>query len=118
MLLCKEITQQLTTTTGTHTANPIAIDLGLIDGLGPGTMNLFVPSDDAEVNPDGTQFNPTTRFYAHLLECCESLFAGDMDQNTFEENLRFMFGTKGYLLFTIDKVIAALIKQVHISLVV
>lgn len=116
LLLCKEITQQLSTTTGTHTANPIAIELGLIDGLGPGTMNLFVPNNEAELNPDGTPFNPTSRFYAHLLECCESLFAGDMDQNTFEENLRFMFGTKGYLMFTVDKVIAALIKQIHAAI--
>lgn len=95
-----------------HTANPIAHELGLLEGLGPGTMNLFAPNAEADLNPDGTSLNPVTRFYDHLLECCENLFVGDIDQNTFEENLRFMFGAKGYLMFTVDKVIAALVKQV------
>lgn len=96
-----------------HTANPIAHELGLLEGLGPGTMNLFAPNTEGELNPDGTSLNPVTRFYDHLLECCENLFVGDIDQNTFEENLRFMFGAKGYLMFTVDKVIAALVKQVR-----
>ena len=76
-------------------------------------MNLFAPNTEGELNPDGTSLNPVTRFYDHLLECCENLFVGDIDQNTFEENLRFMFGAKGYLMFTVDKVIAALVKQVR-----
>lgn len=109
----KETAAELSQTRESHRANPIALELGLLEGLGPGTMNLFAPTDEVELNPDGTTFNPVSRFYDHLLECCDGLFAGDMDQNTFEENLRFMFGTKGYLLFTIDKVIAALIKQVR-----
>jgi paired amphipathic helix protein Sin3a len=114
LLLCKEITALLARGDDSHNANPIAHELGLIEGLGPGTMNLFVSNSDVEVNPDGTPINPVTKFYDHLLECCENLFAGDIDQNTFEENLRFMFGTKAYLMFTVDKVIAALIKQVRI----
>ncbi|KAG8818871.1 Transcriptional regulatory protein sin3 [Serendipita sp. 401] len=116
LLLCKEITSHLVKAEGTHLANSLAVELGLLEGLGPGSMNLFTPNADVELNADGTPVNPVGRFYDHLLECCENLFAGDMDQNTFEENLRFMFGTKGYLLFTVDKVIAALIKQVHIAM--
>jgi paired amphipathic helix protein Sin3a len=109
----KETTAELGNSKDTHVANPIALELGLLEGLGPGTLNLFAPTEAVEFNEDGTAFNPVTRFYDHLLECCDNLFAGDMDQNTFEENLRFMFGTKGYLMFTVDKVIAALIKQVR-----
>jgi paired amphipathic helix protein Sin3a len=109
----KETSTELANTKDTHVANPIALELGLLEGLGPGTLNLFAPTDAVGFNVDGTAFNPVIRFYYHLLECCDNLFAGDMDQNTFEENLRFMFGTKGYLMFTVDKVIAALIKQVR-----
>jgi paired amphipathic helix protein Sin3a len=113
LLNCKEITAKLSEYPDSHVANPVAYELGHLDGLGPGTMNLFAPSNEAEANPDGSAINTTARFYDHLLECCENLFAGDLDQNTFEENLRFMFGTKAYLMFTVDKVIAALIKQVR-----
>lgn len=93
----------------------MAYELGMLDGLGPGTMNLFAPTNEGETNPDGSAIDTTARFYDHLLECCENFFAGDLDQSTFEENLRFMFGTKAYLMFTVDKVIAALIKQVSCS---
>lgn len=109
----KETTAELTNSKDTHVANPIALELGLLEGLGPGTLNLFAPTEAVGFNEDGTPFNPVMRFYDHLLECCDGLFAGEMDQNTFEENLRFMFGTKGYFMFTVDKVIAALIKQVR-----
>lgn len=112
MLLCKEIAAALASSGDSHSANPIAHELGLLEGLGPGTMNLFAPNADTELDQDGNPLNPVTRFYDHLLECCENLFAGDIDQNTFEENSRFMFGAKGYLMFTVDKVIAALVKQV------
>lgn len=35
-----------------------------------------------------------------------------MDQVTFEERLRFMFGISGYVMFTVDKVVGAIVKQV------
>jgi paired amphipathic helix protein Sin3a len=48
----------------------------------------------------------------------ERLFEGEMDPNTFEESLRVMYGTKAYVLFTLDRVIAAIVKQVsdHLSI--
>lgn len=51
-------------------------------------------------------------FYEHTLDCCEQLFEGEIDQGTFEDQLRFMFGIRAYTLFTIDKVVASVIKQV------
>lgn len=32
--------------------------------------------------------------YLYLLDACERLFAGEMDQGTFEEHMRWFFGTK------------------------
>ncbi|KAF8574590.1 hypothetical protein K439DRAFT_1649744 [Ramaria rubella] len=55
-------------------------------------------------------------FYGHLLESCEKLFDNVIDQPTFEDTVRFMFGMKAYNVFTLDKVIGALIKQVQMIL--
>lgn len=40
------------------------------------------------------QDRPEAHFYGYLLDACEKLFEGDMDQVMFEENTRFLFGTK------------------------
>ena len=71
----------------------------------------------AEEDPNATdkERTPAKYYYQYLLDACEKLFDAEIDQNTFEEQLRFMFGTKAYLLFTVDKVISALIKQVCTS---
>ncbi|KAJ7494566.1 histone deacetylase complex, SIN3 component [Mycena galericulata] len=54
-------------------------------------------------------------FYDLLLESCERLFDNEVEQHVFEEQMRFMFGIKeAYKIFTIDKVIGALIKQVQL----
>ena len=37
---------------------------------------------------------PENHFYGYLLNACEKLFEGELEQNTFEENMRFLFGTK------------------------
>ncbi|KIJ29114.1 hypothetical protein M422DRAFT_54338 [Sphaerobolus stellatus SS14] len=60
--------------------------------------------------------NAAEHFYSHLLECCEKLFDNVIDQATFEDTARYMFGMKAYNVFTLDKVIGALIKQVQIIL--
>lgn len=39
--------------------------------------------------------NGTTNvLYAYLLDACVKLFDGDMEQATFEEHMRWFFGTK------------------------
>jgi len=55
-------------------------------------------------------------FYGHLLESCEKLFDNAIDQATFEDTVRYMFGMKAYNVFTLDKVIGALIKQVRLPI--
>ena len=71
-------------------------------------------------------------FYDLMLESCERLFENDIEQQVFEDQMRYMFGIKvltpymseidglilsqeAYKIFTIDKLIGALIKQVSIS---
>lgn len=55
---------------------------------------------------------PPIHFYHRALGLCERLYDGDIDQSAFEEGLRQMFGTQAYILFTLDKVIHAILKQV------
>lgn len=42
----------------------------------------------------------------------ERLFENEVDMATYEETLRLMFGTKAYIMFTVDRVVAAIVKQV------
>jgi histone deacetylase complex regulatory component SIN3 len=57
--------------------------------------------------------NPSSRFYEYSLDLVEKLFDNEMDQATYEENMRHMFGTKAYITFTLDKLIAGIVKQVR-----
>lgn len=79
--------------------NPVAIRLGLAE---PDQQHMGVQSGD----------NPAEGYYGHLLDMSEKLFGAEIDAPTYEETLRVMFGTKAYVMFTLDKVVAAIIKLV------
>ncbi|KAI7902789.1 Sin3 family co-repressor-domain-containing protein [Cokeromyces recurvatus] len=51
-------------------------------------------------------------YYDALLDIIERFFEGDYDQQTFEENARFVYSIDAYIMFTIDKLLHTLIKQV------
>ncbi|KAG9013164.1 Transcriptional regulatory protein sin3 [Tulasnella sp. JGI-2019a] len=85
-----------------YLVNPLAASLGLADATGPGASRLIASGP-----------NPAHKFYEHTLECCEQLFDGEMDQAMFEDHMRFMFGIRAYHLFTVDKVVGSIIKQVQ-----
>jgi len=52
-----------------------------------------------------------------MLESIERLFENDIEQHLFEDQMRSMFGIKeAYKLFTIDKLIGSIIKQVQVVL--
>ncbi|GAA5821484.1 hypothetical protein JCM11251_004645 [Rhodosporidiobolus azoricus] len=57
--------------------------------------------------------NPAEHYYEHLLDLAEKLFDGDIDQQTYEEQLRYMAGIRSYPLFTLDKLTATVIKHIH-----
>ncbi|KAJ7903728.1 hypothetical protein B0H14DRAFT_2666128 [Mycena olivaceomarginata] len=59
----------------------------------------------------GERASTAEHFYDLLLESCERLFDNELEQNLFEDQVRFMFGIK---IFTIDKLIGSLIKQVQL----
>ncbi|KAH9943527.1 hypothetical protein B0H21DRAFT_490302 [Amylocystis lapponica] len=53
-------------------------------------------------------------FYDLMLDSCEKLFDNEIEPHVFEDQLRYMFGAKNaYKMFTVDKVVGALIKQVQ-----
>lgn len=59
----------------------------------------------------------TEHYYDLMLESCEKLFDNEVEQHVFEEQMRYIFGVKhAYRIFTIDKVVGALIKQVQFVL--
>ncbi|KAI0032163.1 hypothetical protein K488DRAFT_50553 [Vararia minispora EC-137] len=84
-------------------ANPVAVQLGLDEPQGAAATLRAVLETVREGNA----------LYAYLLDACEKLFAGEVEQGAFEEHMRWFFGTKAYLMYTVDKVIAALVKQVQ-----
>ncbi|KIP11841.1 hypothetical protein PHLGIDRAFT_27677 [Phlebiopsis gigantea 11061_1 CR5-6] len=79
-------------------SNPLAEHLGaLVDLSGLG--------DRAKV---------ASHFYNLLLESCEKLFDNEIEQHVFEDQLRYMFGIQhAYKMFTVDKVIGSIVKQVQ-----
>lgn len=85
--------------------NPLAVQLGLNDAVPPSAHRL-VPNIP----------NPASEFYMTLLDASERMFDGEIDWQQFEEVARFMFGTKAYVVFTIDLLAARIIKQAQIIL--
>jgi paired amphipathic helix protein Sin3a len=52
-------------------------------------------------------------YYNVLLALIDKLFEGNIDQQTFEESVRYIFGTDAYILFTIDKLVLSLVRHVN-----
>ncbi|KAF9059889.1 hypothetical protein BDP27DRAFT_1385647 [Rhodocollybia butyracea] len=105
LLMCKEIGRELAEKKHSHLlSNPVAVQLGLDDPNGPATV-LTQAMDQLQ--------GGSNMVYMYLLDACEKVFAGDLDQISFEEHMRWFFGNKAYHLFTLDKLIIALVKQVQ-----
>lgn len=51
-------------------------------------------------------------YYPAILEMIDRFFDGDIDQQVFEEHSRYIFVTDAYLIFTIDKLVHSIVKQV------
>ncbi|KAI9244121.1 hypothetical protein BDA99DRAFT_529472 [Phascolomyces articulosus] len=52
-------------------------------------------------------------YYYALLDLIDLLFDGTVDQAIFEECSRYIFGSKAYIMFTIDKLILLLTRHMH-----
>ena len=78
-------------------ANPVAIEFG---------FHSDVWDDlDKEVEEAKSRYPP-------LLELCKRIIEQDQDSNQFEDAVRHLYGTKGYKIYTVDKLIQAIVKQV------
>ncbi|KAI0053407.1 hypothetical protein FA95DRAFT_1592176 [Auriscalpium vulgare] len=107
--ICKEVGAKHVASKFQHlTANPIANELGLEDSQGPSVV-----LDQILDTVQHSGHRDANVLYSYMLDVCEKLFDNDMDQSTFEEHMRWFFGTKAFLLYTVDKIIASLIKQVQ-----
>lgn len=60
----------------------------------------------------GVEMDFSHGYYYALLDLVDIFFDGSVDQNTLEECARYMFGTKGYMIFTIDKLVMLLVRHV------
>lgn len=68
---------------------------------------------DLDLVPNRFEDIDLTHGYYHvLLDMFDQYFEGEIDQTTFEENARYLFGIEAYLTFTFDRTIQTLIKQV------
>ncbi|KZT20179.1 hypothetical protein NEOLEDRAFT_1182706 [Neolentinus lepideus HHB14362 ss-1] len=57
------------------------------------------------------------RSYPMLLDACERLFDNEFEQHGFEDQMRQWFGPRdAYRIYTVDKLIGALIKQIQLAL--
>ena len=71
-------------------ANPVAVELGLDEPNGP----AVVLEQAIEAVGDSASGREPNVLYLYFLDACEKVFASDMDQGTFEEHMRWFFGTK------------------------
>ncbi|KAI8615126.1 hypothetical protein BC830DRAFT_1124114 [Chytriomyces sp. MP71] len=51
--------------------------------------------------------------YTDFLHAVHELFASNLEAGDFEDRMRNLFGTTAYLSYTIDKLVAAIVKQVQ-----
>ncbi|KAH9937360.1 uncharacterized protein B0H18DRAFT_970211 [Fomitopsis serialis] len=108
--MCKQIgAQNAAEKHSSLLANPAAVQLGLDEPNGPAT----VLAQAAEALGEARSGEEPNVLYLYLLDACEKVFDNELDQTTFEEHMRWFFGTKAYHLFTLDRVIIATVKQVQ-----
>lgn len=101
------LAQELTTSRK-QPVNPLAKEMGLNDTSITQTVGIPLLENTTK---DGVETPASVHYYDYLLELSERLFEGEIDQNVFEESLRWMFGTRAYPVFTVDKLISQLLKQ-------
>lgn len=88
--MCKEIGFQLALQQHAPLlANVVAVDLGLDDPNGPSAVLAQTMEVLGRDSSDGANV-----VYMYLLSACEKLFDNELDQATFEEHMRWFFGTK------------------------
>ena len=96
LLLCKERSASLAQQ-DVFEVNPVALELGLVESSGPGAAiaaQVQQIRQQRQQQEGGIEERPEWLYYTYMLEAWEKVFDSEMDQGTFEENMRFLFGTK------------------------
>lgn len=57
---------------------------------------------------------PGANYYKQVIEMCEQFILGEIESSTFEDGLRQVYIQKGWQLYTIDKLLAAILKFIHV----
>ncbi|EPZ36097.1 Paired amphipathic helix domain-containing protein [Rozella allomycis CSF55] len=57
---------------------------------------------------------PFEEYYSTLKKLIKDFVANRIDANQFEDQVRFMFGTESFILFTMDKLVQSLSRQIQI----
>ncbi|WBW73779.1 Clr6 histone deacetylase complex subunit Pst1 [Schizosaccharomyces osmophilus] len=78
--------------------NPVALELGLIRDPSE-RLGFTLPHSDT--------------VYGQALGLCERIIEGEIDQNGFEDALRCLYGIHGFRMYTVEKIIGSLMKQLH-----
>ncbi|KAL0570127.1 hypothetical protein V5O48_011832 [Marasmius crinis-equi] len=86
------------------------------------SLSQKLSQDSSPENPIAQSLSPDDKppangnhLYELMLESCERLFDNEIEQTAFEDQMRHMFGIKeAYKIFTIDKLIGVIIKQVQL----
>lgn len=63
----------------------------------------------------GVELDFSHGYYYALLDLIDLFFDGSIDQTTFEECSRYIFGSKAYIMFTVDKLVLLLTRHVSLS---
>lgn len=85
LLTCKILSAKLASDPSSpYHQNALAVDLALLDTEPP----------DIKLAELRKAQSPAAHFYSHMLESCEKLFDNEIDLQTFEDIIRYMFGTK------------------------
>ena len=60
----------------------------------------------------GIEIDFSRGYYRAMFRLLEKFFDGDVDQQTYEESMRYIFGTQAYIMFTIDRLLLSMTRQV------
>ncbi|EEB07742.1 Clr6 histone deacetylase complex subunit Pst1 [Schizosaccharomyces japonicus yFS275] len=78
--------------------NPIAVELGLVHDPFE-RLGFAIPEADT--------------VYERALLLCERIIESDIDQMGFEDALRCLYGIKAFQLYTVEKLVSSVVKQLH-----
>lgn len=68
------------------------------------------------INPPEEYFantEPGANYYKQVIDMCEQFILGEIESQQFEDGLRQVYIQKGWQLYTIDKLLSAVLKYIH-----